>query len=67
MDFSQAKQIEVNAYRQRYNHLAIVAMEKNCETDRKPILEEPENGTKPQETETKIISPTLKKSTDETS
>ncbi|MGE8519715.1 hypothetical protein MTR80_06180 [Alcaligenes aquatilis] len=42
MDFSQAEQMEVNAYRQRYNHLAILAMEKGCETDRKPILKAPE-------------------------
>ncbi len=42
MDFSQAEQIEINAYRQRYNHLAIVSMEKGCESDREPILEEPE-------------------------
>ncbi|MBP6020940.1 MAG: hypothetical protein KA735_15760 [Burkholderiaceae bacterium] len=37
MDFSQSEQMEVNAYRQRYNHLAILSMEKGCETDRKPI------------------------------
>lgn len=42
MDFSQAEQIEINAFRQRYNHLAIVSMEKNCESERKPILEEAE-------------------------
>lgn len=37
MDFSQAEQIEVNAYRQRYNYLAILAMEKGCESNRRPI------------------------------
>lgn len=37
MDFSQSEQIEVNAYRQRYNHLAILSMEKGCETERRPI------------------------------
>jgi hypothetical protein len=37
MDFSQAEQMEVNAYRQRYNHLAILAMDKGCATERKPI------------------------------
>lgn len=42
MDFSQAEQIEVNAYRQRYNHLAILAIDKGCETNRKPVLEAPE-------------------------
>ncbi|MFT8276131.1 hypothetical protein ACMSSJ_11390 [Kerstersia gyiorum] len=46
MDFSQAEQVEVNAYRQRYNHLAILAMEKGCETDRKPVLQEPEKPKK---------------------
>lgn len=30
MDLSKAEQIEVNAYRQRYNHLVILAVEKNC-------------------------------------
>lgn len=30
MDFSQAEQMEVNAYRQRYNHLATIAMDKGC-------------------------------------
>lgn len=37
MDFSQAEQIEVNAYRQRYNHLVILATEKGCDTQRKVI------------------------------
>jgi len=37
MDFSQAEQIEVTAYRQRYNHLATLAMDKGCATERKPI------------------------------
>ncbi|MCI2811152.1 hypothetical protein [Eoetvoesiella caeni] len=37
MDFSQSEQIEINAYRQRYNHLAILSMEKGCETERRPI------------------------------
>lgn len=31
MDFSQAEQMEINALRQRYNHLSILAGEKNCE------------------------------------
>lgn len=30
MDLSSAEQEEVNAFRQRYNHLLIVAGEKNC-------------------------------------
>jgi len=37
MDFSQSEQVEGNAYRQRYNHLAMLAMDKGCATDRKPI------------------------------
>lgn len=37
MDFSQSEQVEVNAYRQRYNHLAMIAMDKGCATERKPI------------------------------
>lgn len=37
MDFSESEQIEVNAYRQRYNHLALVAMDKQCGYDTKPI------------------------------
>lgn len=31
MGFSQAEQMEINALRQRYNHLSILAGEKNCE------------------------------------
>ena len=30
MDFTEAEQIEVNALRQRYNHLVILAGEKKC-------------------------------------
>lgn len=30
MDLSQAERIEVEAYRQRYNHLVIIATEKGC-------------------------------------
>ncbi|PWF20885.1 hypothetical protein DD235_16530 [Corticimicrobacter populi] len=45
MDFSQAEQVEVDAYRQRYNHLAILALDKGCETDRQPILDVPEKAT----------------------
>lgn len=37
MDFSESEQIEVNAYRQRYNHLALVAMDKQCGYETKPI------------------------------
>lgn len=31
MDFSHAEEQEYNALRQRYNHLAIIAMEKDCD------------------------------------
>lgn len=37
MDLSQAEQIEVNAYRQRYNHLVIMATEKECGIERETI------------------------------
>jgi len=30
MDFSESEQIEVNAYRQRYNNLVIIAEDKKC-------------------------------------
>jgi hypothetical protein len=49
MDFSESEQIEVNAFRQRYNHLALVAMDKNCGYDTKPISA----FTKPKEEEKK--------------
>jgi|tagenome__1003787_1003787.scaffolds.fasta_scaffold20541868_1 hypothetical protein len=37
MDFSQAEQMEINALRQRHNHLVILAGEKNCETQRTAV------------------------------
>ena len=37
MDLSQSEQEEVNAYRQRYNHLLILAGEKNCGVNAEPI------------------------------
>lgn len=49
MDFSESEQIEVNAYRQRYNHLGLVAMDKKCGYDTKPIPA----FTKPKEEEKK--------------
>ncbi len=39
MDFSKAEQIEVNALRQRYNHLVILAEEKNCGMEKEQIPE----------------------------
>jgi hypothetical protein len=39
MDLSQAEQIEVNALRQRYNNLSVIATDKNCGFDAKPIPE----------------------------
>ena len=30
MDFSDAEQVEINAYRQRHNHLVVLAEDKNC-------------------------------------
>jgi hypothetical protein len=37
MDFTESERIELNAYRQRYNHLAMIAMDKNCGYDTIPI------------------------------
>lgn len=37
MDLSQAEQMEVDAYRQRYNHLLIIAGDKQCGLDRTEI------------------------------
>lgn len=37
MDFSHAEQMEVDALRQRYNRLAILASEKGCDTARRPV------------------------------
>lgn len=39
MDFSQAEQTEINALRQRHNHLIILAGEKNCEMQRAQVQE----------------------------
>ena len=39
MDLSEAEQMEVNAYRQRYNHLLIIAGDKQCGLDRTEIPE----------------------------
>ena len=39
MDLSQAEQVEVNAYRQRYNHLLIIAGDKQCGIKEVPIQE----------------------------
>jgi hypothetical protein len=37
MDLSQAEQVEIDAYRQRYNHLLMIAEEKNCGMEAMPI------------------------------
>ena len=37
MDFSAAEEQEYNAYRQRYNHLAAIATDKNCGGDITPL------------------------------
>ncbi len=37
MDLSQAEQMEVNAFRQRYNHLLIISSEKECGTGKEAI------------------------------
>jgi len=42
MDLSKAEQIELNALRQRYNHLVLISGEKNCgfEKDEIPDFKE---------------------------
>ena len=45
MDFSQAEQMEVNAYRQRYNHLASIALDKGCSNVELMPIPTPENIT----------------------
>lgn len=37
MDMGHAEEEEVNAYRQRYNHLAAIAADKDCDIDTRPI------------------------------
>ena len=37
MDFSKAEQIELNALRQRYNHLVILSDEKDCELEKEKV------------------------------
>ena len=37
MDLSTAEQVEVNALRQRYNHLVILSVDKNCGFDKEEI------------------------------
>lgn len=39
MDFSHAEQEEINAYRQRYNNLAGLAVDKKCDVDTRPLPE----------------------------
>ena len=46
MDLSKAEQMEVDAYRQRYNRLLILSEEKGCGITAEPI---PEFQTSPRE------------------
>ncbi len=39
MDLSKAERIEIDAYRKRYNHLLIIAGDKQCEIEGKAIPE----------------------------
>ncbi len=39
MDLSKAEQEEINAYRQRYNHLLIIAGDKKCGFKKEPIAD----------------------------
>jgi hypothetical protein len=56
MDLSKAEQIEVDAYRKRYNHLLIVSTDRQCGTERQPIPEftKPESPDAVQSEETKL-------------
>ena len=47
MDFSHAEQMEVNALRQRYNHLVILGGEKNCELEKTQVPEIVKKSTEP--------------------
>ena len=44
MDLSKAEQMEIDAYRRRYNHLLIIAGDKECGVDRTeiPAFNQPE-------------------------
>lgn len=46
MDLSKAEQMELDAYRQRYNHLLIIAGDKNCDVDVEPIPDFKKEGDK---------------------
>lgn len=39
MDLSESEQVEINAYRQRYNHLIIIAGDKECGMGKESIPE----------------------------
>jgi len=49
MDFTESEKIEVNAYKQRYNRLQVVAVEKNCQFTQ--FSKEPTNQENAQEKE----------------
>jgi hypothetical protein len=51
MDLSKAEQIEVNALRQRYNHLLIIAGDKECGLDAEVIPDFEETAKKAKEEE----------------
>ena len=53
MDLSESEQIEVNALRQRYNHLVILSDEKKCgfEKEELPDFKKPSDVAAEEETE----------------
>ena len=51
MDFSKAEQIEIDAYRQRYNHLVILAEEKGCGLEKEQIPEFEQPAEEPEKEE----------------
>jgi len=56
MDFSEAEQIEINALRQRYNHLVILAEEKRCafEKEQIPDFQQPPKEEKTEQNEESV-------------
>jgi hypothetical protein len=38
MDFTEAEEMEINAFRQRHNQLGLIALDKGCAEDYRPIV-----------------------------
>jgi len=60
MDLSQAEQVEVDAYRQRYNHLAVIATDKGCgDVEQIPAFDQ--KPTPKEETKAEAAKPSVAK------